>query len=103
MKAQKAAIAAFAIALGASASAPVWAKIHCSEDGYQRVGGSWLSTPYCQDNLVAKVAREYGMRVSDAEVRNNPNRKGDVCRFIGSDNRVRHACQGYDNSDRQGR
>lgn len=89
-----------AVALTATAAS---AKIRCSGDGYQRVGDSWLATPYCQDNLVAQVAREYGVRVSDAEIRNNPNRKGEVCRFIGSDNRVRQACIGYDNSDRQGR
>lgn len=96
---RSAAPACLAVGIALSPAAPANAKIRCSDDGYQRVGGSWLSTPFCQDNLVAQVAREHGVRVSDAEIRNNPNRKGEVCRFIGSDNRVRNACSGYDNGD----
>ncbi|MGQ0456206.1 MAG: hypothetical protein ACT4OU_03990 [Hyphomicrobium sp.] len=77
------------------AAPPALAKIKCSPDGFQYVQGNWLSTPYCQDGLVGKVARQYGIRVSDAEIRWNPNRKADVCRFIGRDIRVREACLGF--------
>lgn len=67
------------------------AKIQCA-DGFQRVQGNWLATPYCQDALLGKVARQYGMRASDVEIRNNPNFKRHVCRLVGQDIRVRSTC-----------
>lgn len=73
--------------------------IEC-RDGFQRIGGQYLSTPYCEDNYLAAVARSYGSRVSNAEIRNNPGAKREVCRFIGHDTRVQHICQGWrDNLD----
>ena len=38
------------------ASTSAEARIVC-KDGSQLVAGSWLATPYCQDELVAKVAQ----------------------------------------------
>lgn len=70
---------------------PADAKIRCS-DGYQAVSGSHVSTPYCQDEYVAQVAREYGVRTSGAQIRGNPQHKLDVCRLVGRDNRVSQAC-----------
>ncbi len=70
---------------------PASARIKC-KNGYQLVDGSRLATPYCQDNYLAKVAREYGTRVSAREIRNNPNRKREICQFIGQDIRVRNNC-----------
>lgn len=70
---------------------PAEARIRCV-NGNQIVNGSPIATPYCQDDLVARVAREYGMKVSAAAVRNNPNLKRNVCQFIGHDNRVHIAC-----------
>jgi hypothetical protein len=61
-------------------------------NGYQIVNGSEIATPYCQDNLVAQVARQYGFKASEAEVRNNPNYKRELCRFVGRDNRLTTAC-----------
>ncbi|HET6388308.1 hypothetical protein [Hyphomicrobium sp.] len=78
-------VAALTAAAG-SASA-----IQCDED-YQIVEGQPVSTPYCRDNNLAAVARSYGYKVSDAAVRNNPERKEEVCRFIGGDIRVQQAC-----------
>ena len=64
--------------------------------GYQIVKGIGpIATPYCQDNLVAQVAREHGIKVTDREIRLNPNTKNDVCIVIGSDIRVTQACSGY--------
>lgn len=101
---QKVALAALASSIAMTQGpTPAAAKIQCSADGFQRVQGAWLSTPYCQDNLVAKVARQYGIRVSDAEVRNNPNRKSEVCRFIGRDIRVRDACGSSVGGNERGR
>lgn len=71
------------------------AGIKCNED-YQVVAGSEISTPYCRDNFLAQVARSYGIRVTNAEVRNNPGRKGEVCRMIGHDIRAQPACAGYE-------
>ncbi len=61
-------------------------------NGYQIVNGSPIATPYCQDTLVAQVAREHGFKVSDAAVLNNPNTKRNVCQFVGRDIRLTTAC-----------
>ena len=67
------------------------AKIRCI-DGFQVVSGSRIATPYCQDELVAQVARQHGMQVSAASIRNNPNLKRNVCQLVGRDNRIHIAC-----------
>lgn len=54
---------------------------------FQVVNGQEISTPYCRDAHLAKVAG-----VSAHKVRNNPNFKEEVCRHYGHDNRVREAC-----------
>lgn len=71
---------------------PANARIEC-RNGSQLVGGNWISTPYCEDQRVAEVAAEYGMRVSADAIRKNPNVKKEVCRLIGQDIRVDLACQ----------
>lgn len=78
---------ALLIAAAANASA-----IECKED-YQIVNGQPISTPYCRDGYLAKVAREYGFKTSAEVMRNNPSRKEEVCRFIGHDIRVQTACE----------
>lgn len=74
----------------AAMSAPA-AAIEC-RGGYQVVQGNLLSTPYCQDALLAKVARQYGFKTSAAAIRQNPNHKREICRFIGRDIRVQENC-----------
>ncbi len=76
----------------ATLAQPAMAKIGCTRDGFQIVQGNPIATPYCQDQLLARVARQYGLRVSDAEVRNNPNTKRRICRFVGRDIRVQPTC-----------
>jgi len=76
----------------ASLSAPAEARIKCV-NGFQIVKGQRLATPYCQDALVARVARQYGSRVSAKAIRQNPNLKRNVCRLIGQDIRVKHICE----------
>jgi hypothetical protein len=93
-------IAALAL-LGAVSAAPAQAGILCRE-GYQSVSGQPVATPYCQDQYVAQVARAYGMRVSDSEIRNNPNTKRYVCQHIGRDNRVYIACLDANSNGRRG-
>jgi len=76
--------------------------IEC-KDGYQRVRGDQLATPYCQDAYLAEVASTYGMKASAAKIRDNPNFKREVCRFIGHDIRVQSNCQQELPSGRSGR
>ena len=61
-------------------------------NGYQRVQGNLFATPYCQDQLLAKVARQFGLSASAAKIRNNPNYKKEICRTVWTDIRVRITC-----------
>ncbi len=92
---------AVAIAGLALAAAPAQARITC-QNGYQVVDGNLIATPYCQDSLLAQVAREYGTRVSARTIRNNPLRKRDVCRLVGQDIRVQTNCNAILPSPRGG-
>ncbi len=85
------AAAVSAIALAGSFS-PASAAIAC-KDGYQRVQGNYIATPYCQDELLTKVAREFGMKVSGSKIRWNPNYKRQVCLTVGNDIRVQEICR----------
>lgn len=67
------------------------AAIKCDK-GFQKVKGDFISTPYCQDEYLAQVARQYGISASGERIRNNPNYKRDVCRFVGRDIRVQQTC-----------
>jgi hypothetical protein len=78
------------------------AAIQCDEN-YQIVQGQPISTPYCRDGYLAKVARQYGFKTSPAEIRNNPARKAEICRFIGSDIRVQVACSDVGSTRRDSR
>ena len=78
---------------------PAAATIKCL-NGYQVVDGAMLSTPYCRDNLVAAVARQYGVNAPDAKIRNNPNFKRHVCRLVGQDIRIKEACEEVNPSGR---
>lgn len=71
------------------------ARIIC-RDGYQVVHGREISTPYCNDNYVAQIARKHGFKVSDSEIRNNPAKKNEVCRFISSNIEIRQYCNDAD-------
>ncbi len=67
------------------------ARIVCDK-GFRILKGQRLGTPYCQDLYLAKVAHEFGVRVAAREILNNPNKKREVCQFIGWDIRVQHIC-----------
>jgi hypothetical protein len=66
---------------------------------WQMVSGQQIATPYCEDNYLGQIARAAGLRVSNLEMRQNPNKKGEVCRFVGHDNRVRDICWNYLDQD----
>lgn len=77
------AFSALGLALAGTAVAvqSVEAGIAC-KDGFQLSGGNWISTPYCNDAHLAEIARQHGVKVSAAEVRANPARKYELCRFL---------------------
>jgi hypothetical protein len=89
------AAAATLICVGYATPAPA---IDCNGP-WQTVSGQEIATPYCEDNYLGQIARAAGLRVSNLEIRRNPNKKGEVCRFVGHDNRVRDICSNYLNED----
>lgn len=70
------------------------AAIECQgRNQWNSAAGAWISSPYCEDKLIAYVGRKpfngpYG-------VRQNPSVKAEACRFGGSDIRIRDLCAGH--------
>ncbi len=95
-----AAIAALIMLGGLSSTAQA---IECNGSYQVQKNGNEISTPFCQDQNLANVAREYGLRVSNRVIHNNPNRKREVCRVVGQDNRVSEACASVLDSTGRGR
>ncbi len=83
-------------------SLAVEARIVCDGPFQVVKGHGSLATPYCEDEFLARVARQYGLRVKGSAVRANPHVKLDVCRLVGSDIRVSHICSDYRNNDGKG-
>jgi hypothetical protein len=81
-------------ALAAAAIVPTTYQAHAIEcdQGYQRVQGNMIATPYCQDAYLAVVARQFGVNASAEKIRNNPSYKREVCRIAGRDIRVQSTC-----------
>lgn len=71
------------------------ARIEC-RGNFQITKYGPISTPYCEELQIARVARSYGFAMTDTEVRNNPNTKVYLCQIIGGDNRLKGSCAGYD-------
>lgn len=80
---------------------PASAKFKC-RNGAQLVAGNWIATPYCQDALLGRVAREHGFKVSNHDIRHNPNKKRNICRFVGKDIRVQEHCFQSEGGPRRG-
>lgn len=72
-------------------AAPAAAEIQC-QDGYQRIKEDWLATPYCQDKLLFEVANARGFTTTFEAIRNDPNHKKELCRFLFTDIRVQMTC-----------
>lgn len=81
--------------IGAATSPAVLAKIKCQGPDQIIPGRGLLSTPYCQDSYLAEVARDYGVKIRAEVIRENPNEKEQLCRFIGYDIRVKSICEQY--------
>lgn len=85
-----------ALLFAAVTATPASAVIQCQGGSqWNSAAGGWISSPYCEDNLVAAVARANGMRWSNAAVRQNPSIKAEACRFAGSDIRITDICAGH--------
>ena len=93
--------AAFAALGGAlfyvvTSALPASAAIKCQgPDQWNSAAHAWIPSRFCEDNLVATVARSHGMRWSNAAVRQNPNIMAEACRFAGSDIRITDICAGH--------
>ena len=76
------------------------AAIKCNGQFQVVRGNGEISTPWCEDNYLATIARAYGWKVSNRAIRQNPNLKARVCRSVGHDSRLVEICSGYrsDNS-----
>lgn len=70
------------------------ARIMC-EGNFQIVKGIPVSTPYCREWTLARVAQGYGWRVTVQSIRFSESTKAQVCRAIGFDNRVQEICAPY--------
>ena len=89
----KFATAAFgALIIAGSAATPAAAKIHCKGNAQLIYGQGEIITPYCEDEYLAKVAREYGAYYSGRQIRQNPSKKVEACELVGHDNRVADNC-----------
>ena len=83
-------VSVFALTIVSASEVQARAKCH---KGFQIVAGTSIATPLCQDRYLAKVAREYGSRVSAKAIKHNPNVKKQVCLLIGHDIRVQNHCR----------
>lgn len=87
-------VAAGFLAFAVTAATPAAAKIKC-KGMFQVTKYGLTSTLYCRDQQIARVARSYGWRVSDAEVHNDPLKKVQICQALGGDIRLEGACGAY--------
>ena len=70
-----------ALALAAS---PAEARIDCHAQ-FQVSKYGLISTPYCEEENIARVARSYGVNVTGAQVRNDALKKVYLCQTLGHD------------------
>lgn len=70
------------------------AAIQCQgRNQWNSAANAWISSPYCEDKLVAIVS---GFPFNGPNgVRQNPNVKAEACRFAGSDIRINDICAGH--------
>lgn len=73
---------------------PAEARIEC-RGNFQVTKYGLISTPYCEEENIARVARTSGFKVSGAEVRKDPLKKVYLCQIIGGDVRLKGSCTGY--------
>jgi hypothetical protein len=82
------------ILLSAVSLQPAAARILCQGE-FQVTKYGLIATPYCGDEVIARVANEYGWRREAATVRTNPLSKVYICQTLGYDYRLQSPCGGY--------
>ena len=87
------ACAAVAVAVLA-APGPAGAGIKCQGQSQVTKYGL-LSTPYCEEEQIAKVARSYGWKGTASEVHYNPLTKVYLCQRFGNEVSLKGASGGY--------
>ena len=95
-KVLKLSVASFGIValLSAASFHPAAARILCDGE-FQITKYGPIATPYCGDQVIARVANEYGWRDSAAGVGSNPLAKVYICQTLGRDWRLQGPCAGY--------
>lgn len=89
------ALAVICVLAGAAfAAAPAQAKIRC-EGVFQVTKYGLHESPYCSEQTIARVARSYGIRVSDRELHRGDLTKVRLCLRLGHDTRLAVACAPY--------
>ncbi len=85
---------AAAALIAAFLTSPAAARIQC-DGNFQITKYGPISTPYCEEAQIARVAQSYGQKVSAADVRNNALTKVYLCQEYGYDTRLKGSCAGY--------
>ena len=80
--------------LALAAASPAAAKIQC-QGQFQVTKYGLISTPYCEEENIARVARSYGVNVTGAQVRNDALKKVYLCQTLGNDIRMKGSCGAY--------
>jgi hypothetical protein len=63
-------------------------------EGYRKLrSGDRVPTPACQANLLGRVARDHGIRISDTKIRRDAGVRERICETVGHDGRLAIACQ----------
>jgi hypothetical protein len=63
------------------------------DGNFQWVRGSWVSTPYCRADQIARVARDRGVHATAVGLLAHPAEAEELCRFLDADIRVHPACE----------
>jgi hypothetical protein len=66
--------------------------IKCSGNFQVQANGNHIATPYCQDNYLAQVAREYNITTYPDRIRSSLTEKNSVCSVLRFDIRVQDNC-----------
>jgi hypothetical protein len=81
--------------LSAASLHPAAARILCDGE-FQINQYGRFATPYCGDQVIARVANEFGWRESAAQVGTNPLAKVYICQTLGNNDwRLQGPCAGY--------
>jgi len=80
--------------LALTATSPAEARIECRGQ-FQVYKYGLISTPYCEEEQIARVARSYGVNVTGAQVRNDALKKVYLCQTLGNDIRMKGSCGAY--------